>query len=74
MLFRSGKAEPSDARSRFGALGVPVWIAVKAIYAPLRLLDVVATAFLFGWGNPVRYYNFGCRQVWAVFRRTPSAK
>lgn len=73
-FFRlAGKAEPSDARTRFGEFGVPIWVAAKAIYVPLRLLDVAATAVLFGWGNPVRYYNFGCRQVWAVFRRTPSA-
>jgi SAM-dependent methyltransferase len=69
-FFRvAGKVTVSDARSRYGVLGAPLWLAAKIAYAPLRLLDLLLTGIVYGWGNPIRYYNSGCRQVWAVFER-----
>jgi hypothetical protein len=64
-----GKATLADGRERFGALGPFAWAGAKLGYAALRALDLPPTAALYGWGDPVRFHNFGCRQVWAVFAR-----
>lgn len=67
-----GKVTIGDARQQYGVAGVPLWLAVKGVYMPLRAIDLVITGLLYGWGSRLRYYNIGCRQVWAVFERCRS--
>jgi SAM-dependent methyltransferase len=68
-----GKVTVGDARKRFGIAGVPMWALAKAAYLPLRAVDLLVTGMLYGWGSRLRYYNIGCRQVWAVFERRRSS-
>lgn len=67
-----GKVTIGEASRRFGSAGVPLWAAAKGAYLPLRAIDLLITGLLYGWGSRLRYYNIGCRQVWAVFRRRRS--
>lgn len=72
-LFRmAGKARISDARQRYGALGIPLWVVTKAAWLPARVLDVALSAGLGGWGDRKRFYNLFCRQLWVVFERDPA--
>lgn len=65
----AGKARLDDFAERFGAAGVPAWLAAKGIYLPLRVADACISGLGYGWGPKVRFYNLFCRQIWAVFQR-----
>lgn len=67
-----GKVTIGEARRRYGIAGVPLWAAAKGVYVPLRAVDLLITGLLYGWGSRLRYYNIGCRQIWAVFERRRS--
>jgi SAM-dependent methyltransferase len=65
-----GKATPEDAVRRFGrAAAVPTYAAIKIAYGLLRLIDWPFTVALWGLGDPLRYYNTCCRQVWILYSR-----
>lgn len=64
-----GKLTVGEARRRFGVAGISLWALVKTAYLPLRAVDLLITGLLYGWGSRLRFYNIGCRQVWAVFER-----
>jgi 2-polyprenyl-3-methyl-5-hydroxy-6-metoxy-1,4-benzoquinol methylase len=63
----AGKARLSDARERYGATGLPLWLAAKAVWLPARALDIALSALFAGWGDRARFYNLFCRQLWVVF-------
>lgn len=70
-IFRMvGRARVEDARQKMGWIGVPVWIAAKALVLPVRVLDILLSALLAGWGNRTRFYNLFCRQLWVVYERS----
>lgn len=69
----AGKASVADVRERFGPLGVLLWAASKLAWMPARLLDIVITAALAGWGERIRFYNLFCRQLWVMYERVPLA-
>jgi SAM-dependent methyltransferase len=65
-----GKATRQDAADRFGkGAALPAYAAIKAAYGLLRMIDWPFTAALWGFGDPVRYYNTCCRQVWILYSR-----
>lgn len=69
-LFRKIYASPPDLiREKYGAKGALGLTLAKAALTPLRFLDIVVAAAIWGWGHPVRFYNMFCRQVWVVFER-----
>jgi SAM-dependent methyltransferase len=65
-----GKATHEDAAKRFrkGA-ALPAYIAIKIAYSLLRTIDWPFTVALWGFGDPVRYYNTCCRQIWIHYAR-----
>jgi SAM-dependent methyltransferase len=68
-----GKATREDATERFGkGTAGAAYAAIKIVYGILRMIDWPFTVALWGFGDPVRYYNTCCRQVWIVYsRRSP---
>ena len=65
-----GKATPADAAERFGkAAAMPAYAAIKIAYGLLRLIDWPFTVALWGFGDPLRYYNTCCRQAWILYSR-----
>jgi hypothetical protein len=72
MLFRGVGTRKlmSKSREKFGtAVGTILAALALPFYYPLRLLDVLMGAMIWGWGKRVRYYNLFCRQIWMVFER-----
>ncbi len=68
-----GKLTLLEAHERVGWMGLPAWMVAKIIYWPFRILDLLLTGCLYFWGSRTRFYNVGCRQVWAVFQRRQSS-
>jgi SAM-dependent methyltransferase len=65
-----GKATRKDAAERFGkSAALPAYAAIKIAYGLLRMIDWPFTAALWGFGDPVRYYNTCSRQVWVLYSR-----
>lgn len=73
-LYRQfGKATREDAALRFGKSSASVtYFAIKAAYGLLRFLDWPFTVLVWGIGDPVRFYNNGCRQIWVLYTRRSS--
>ena len=72
MLFRGVNTRKLLAKSReeFGVIKGTILVALTLpFYYPLRLLDVLLGAIIWGWGRRVRYYNLFCRQIWMVYER-----
>lgn len=65
-----GKATHEDVARRFGnGAAVPAYAAIKVAYGLLRIIDWPFTVALWGFGDPLRYYNTCCRQVWILYSR-----
>jgi hypothetical protein len=63
----------SSVAARGAVLGAASWAAGRAIYWPLKALELFLGKAIWGWGSPVRFYNLFCRQVWVVFERVTPA-
>jgi SAM-dependent methyltransferase len=72
MLFRGVGVRKLLAKSRekYGAIkGMALAALALPLYYPLRVLDVLLGAMIWGWGGRARYYNLFCRQIWVVYER-----
>ena len=70
ILSQLHHASPTRVRRRWGAWGGFALAAARALCIPLRLFDSLVSCLIWGWGDPVRFYNLFCRQIWFVFERT----
>jgi SAM-dependent methyltransferase len=70
-LRRAGAVTLERATEKVGAFrGSFAWLLAKTAYCPIRAVDTAIAAIIWGWGNPVRYYNLFARQTWVVLERT----
>lgn len=69
LLFRAVKSREKVLEHLGRRKGQSVWLLAHLPYLPLRLVDVIVSGLLWGWGSPVRYHNLFCRQAWIVFAR-----
>ena len=63
----------ASVSGRGAIAGAASWAAGRAVYWTLKALELFFGKVIWGWGDPVRFYNLFCRQVWVVFERvTPT--
>jgi hypothetical protein len=73
-FFRLTHGALGKAEERYGKWGGRVlWLGARTVTLPARIVDALIGALIWGWGDPVRFYNMFCRQVWFVFERTPAS-
>lgn len=63
----------TSVSSHGAVVGAARWLVGRAVYWPLRSLELLSSKLIWGWGSPVRFYNLFCRQVWVVFERVTLA-
>lgn len=64
----------SSVSTHGAARGALRWVAGRGVYWLLKVMELFFGKVIWGWGDPVRFYNLFCRQVWVVFERNSPAK